>query len=98
MSCNDKQAIYVIRVLWPKHTQPFYVGRTRDVMRRWREHNFHYRGWTPKMMGMFHNALMHGAQFKMDVLEKGCGEQWAKEREKHWIASLKPLGNSTEGG
>lgn len=96
MACK-RQYIYAIRIKWPGRTEPLYVGRTNQLMRRWSEHNV-YRGWSAKMRNILDSAWRSGAEFDMVVLQRGCGEEWAKEREKHWVAQLKPRGNSTEGG
>lgn len=77
----------------------FYIGKTKrsSLVRRWKEHQWkaldeNYRH--PLYDGIRHHGLEN---FSIEVLEE-CDIDLLDEREKFWIAELRPIYNLTIGG
>lgn len=76
----------------------FYVGKTKQLQRRFYEHCRIAKNSTYYRHPLYDSIRSYGIEnFKLDILEE-CDDFVADEREKYWISTLKPAYNLTSGG
>lgn len=90
--------IYIYALKDPETGLIRYIGRTKCPSKRLCEHHQEKRLKTKTHHNHWIRSLIQkGLRAKMEILEE-CDESNWSEREKHWIATLPNLSNTTAGG
>ncbi len=95
----------VIYAFFDADDNPFYVGRTNNFSRRFRQHRIQLRrgNCLPKY-NKLRKLLSTGADLEklVRVIESGVPYRWVRRREQYWVKEFMRLGyrlsNLTEGG
>ena len=77
-----------------------YIGQSRDILRRWRNHRYisHCDSHKAREYPLYRAIRKYGLEnFKFEILEE-CSESALNERERFWIKQEHPEYNQTAGG
>ncbi len=87
--------IYIYELIDPRDESRFYVGKTNNLKIRLKHHR-NGRGNT-RCAAYVRDIRATGMRPDMRVIEECTTLDW-EERERYWIALLKPFANTSDGG
>lgn len=95
--------MYLIYAFIDQNGTPFYVGKTKDLRQRKKDHSHNIRKGNP--LPKYHKVrklIRQGFEFAVQIIEEVDSKDNPNDREKHWIKYLRESGvklyNLTDGG